>query len=102
MDSFDPEAFSESLKKLVGDLKKSSNPTIFVTSQILGSNPDVDRIKQQVVAEDPDRRVLVDLSVYRQDPLNVGLLNHPSDQGMQVIADTLFKAIRCHTTSSGE
>ena len=96
MDSFDSVAFTNSLKKLVGDLKASSNPTIFVTSQIYGPNADLDRIKQQIVAEDPGHRVFVDLSAFRLEPSNNGFLDHPSDQGMKVIADTLFKAMRSH------
>ena len=98
MDSFDSVAFTGSLKKLVGDLKESSNPTIFVTSQIYGPNVDLDRIKQQIVAEDPGHRVFVDLSAFRSEPSNNGFLDHPSDQGMKVIADTLFKAMRSHKT----
>jgi hypothetical protein len=94
MDSFDSVAFTNSLKKLVGDLKQNSNPTIFVTSQIYGPNADLDRIKQQVVAEDLGHRVFVDLSAFRKDPSNNGFLDHPNDQGMKFIADTLFKALR--------
>lgn len=96
MDSFDSVAFTNCLKKLLGDLKESSNPIIFVTSQIYGPNADLDRIKQQIVAEDPEHRVFVDLSAFRTEPTNNGFLDHPSDQGMKVIADTLFKAMRSH------
>lgn len=99
MDSFDSAAFTESLKKLVGALKESSDPTLFVTSQIYGPNPDLDRIKQQIVAEDPGKRVFVDLSAFRQDAGNTGFLNHPNDQGMRLIADTLFKAMRSYRTT---
>ena len=96
MDSFDSAAFTKSLKKLVGDLKESSNPTIFMTSHIYGPNPGLDRIKQEVVAEDPGHRVFVDLSGFRKDPTNNGFLDHPNDQGMKFIADALFKAMRSH------
>jgi hypothetical protein len=95
-DSFDAAALTKCLKKLVGDLKESSNPTIFVTSQIYGPNEALDRVKQQVVAEDPGHRVFVDLSGFRKDPSNNGFLDHPNDQGMKFIADTLFKAMCSH------
>ena len=45
------------------------------------------------VAEDPNRRVFVDLSAFRMDPANTGFLNHPNDQGMKLIADTLYQAM---------
>lgn len=94
MDSFDPEKFTTSLRQLVNDLKQSSNPTIFITSQIYGPNRELDRIKQQIVAEDPARRVFVDLAAFRQEPLNNGFLDHPSDRGMKFLADTLFEAMQ--------
>jgi lysophospholipase L1-like esterase len=96
MDSFDAAAFTKSLKKLVSDLKESNNPTIFVTSQIYGPNEALDRVKQQVVAEDPGHRVFVDLSGFGKDPSYNGFLSHPNDQGMKFIADTIFKAMRSH------
>ena len=93
MEAFDAAAFTAALEKLVGDLKESSNPVIFVPSQIYGPNPTLDDIKRHVVAEDPNRRVFVDLSAFRMDPANTGFLNHPNDQGMKLIADTLYQAM---------
>jgi hypothetical protein len=72
-------------------LKKSSNPCIFVTSFILGSNPAIDKIKRQVCDEDPGRRVFVDLTA-RVDAS--GAAGHPGDAGMKTIADTLWKALQ--------
>ncbi len=94
MDSFDAAKFTACLKQLVGELQKTSNPTIFITSQIYGPNPQLDQIKQQIVAEDPAHRTFVDLSGFRQEPLYNGFLDHPSDRGMQFLADTLFAAVR--------
>jgi len=94
MDSFDAAKFTASLKQLVGDLQKTSNPTIIITSQIYGPNAQLDQIKQQLVAEDPARRTFVDLSGFRADPSYNGFLDHPSDRGMQYLADTLFEAIK--------
>ena len=71
-------------------LKNSSNPNIFITSSILGANATVDAIKQQACAADPSRRVFVDLNG-RVD--NSGVAGHPSDAGMQTIADTIFNAM---------
>ena len=62
-----------------------------MTSFILGSNPTVDAIKQQVCAEDPSHRVYVDLSSIRQDPSNFdSVYGHPNDQGMALIANTML------------
>jgi hypothetical protein len=94
MDAFDAAKFTAALKQLVGELQKSSNPMIFITGQIYGPNPKLDQIKQQIVAEDPARRVFVDLSGFRREPANNGFLDHPNDRGMKSIADTLFAAIR--------
>lgn len=94
MNEFDAAKFTACLKSLVSDLQKTSNPTIFITSQVYGPNPQLDQIKQQIVAEDPAQRVFVDLSGFRPEPMNNDFLDHPSDRGMQFIADTLFEAIR--------
>ncbi len=96
MDAFDAAAFTRALERLVADLKASSDPVIFFTSQIYGTHPALERIKQQVVAADPGRRVLVDLGAFRGDAKNNGFLDHPSDQGMRLIADTLLKAMQAY------
>lgn len=95
-DTFDAERFRQSLKQLVTDLKQSSNPRIYVTGYILGSNPTVDEIKRQICAEDPKYRVFVDLSSIGRDPSNIGEYGHPNDQGMALIAEALLKAILAH------
>jgi hypothetical protein len=89
--------FKSALEDVLTGLKNSSNPDIFVTSFILGSNPTVDAIKQQVCAEDPTHRVFVDLSAVMQDGSNVGASSHPNDKGMAVIAGTLFSAMVTHS-----
>ena len=85
------------LEDLCTGLENSSNPNIFITSFILGSNPTIDAIKQQVCAEDPSHRVFVDLSSVSQDPSNIGDYGHPNDQGMALIADTIFSAMVVHS-----
>jgi hypothetical protein len=87
----DMEKFKVALETLMTGLKKSSNPCIFVTSFILGSNPAIDKIKRQVCDEDPGRRVFVDLTA-RVDAS--GAAGHPGDAGMKTIADTLWKALQ--------
>jgi hypothetical protein len=95
---FDPIALKAGLKTLVAELKNSGNPNIFLTSAILGATPAIDAIKQEIVAEDPRHRVFVDLSGVRLDPLNIETVyHHPSDQGMQVIADSIFDAMVVHS-----
>jgi hypothetical protein len=82
--------FATALDSLLTGLKNSSNPHIFITSHIIGSNPDVDAIKRQACAVDPSHRMFVDLN---------GLVNlsgeagHPNDAGMKTIADALFNAM---------
>ncbi len=90
---FDSDKFHKGLKALLNDLKKSSNPHIFVTSNILWANPGLDDIKRKVCAEDPDRRSFVDISAYRLNIKVNGPVGHPSDAGMKVIADTVFAAM---------
>lgn len=85
------EQFKAALETLMDGLKNSSNPHMFVTSFILFDNPEIDAIKQQVCAEDPSHRIFVDIN-------NVGLgsFAHPSDEGMAVIANTLYTAMVAH------
>jgi hypothetical protein len=86
--------FKTALETLCTGLKNSSNPNIFITSFILGSNPTIDAIKQQVCAEDPSHRIFVNL---------VGLVDtsgaaaHPSDAGMATIANKLYGAMATHS-----
>ncbi len=88
----DKEKFKVALETLMTGLKKSSNPRIFVTSFILGSNPAIDKIKRQVCDEDPGRRVFVDLAAAHVDAS--GAAGHPGDVGMKTIADTIWKAVQ--------
>jgi lysophospholipase L1-like esterase len=94
--TFQAEVFKDGLKKLVADLKQSSNPHIFMPSYILGSNATVDEIKRNVCAEDPSHRVFVDMSRVGQDASNMGDYGHPNDKGMALIAETLFRAVLAH------
>ncbi len=91
------EQFRTGLDTMLTGLKNSSNPHIFVTGYILGSNWPVDEIKRQLCAEDPDRRVFVDLSMIGQDPANIGAYGHPNDQGMSVIANVVYDAMLAHS-----
>jgi lysophospholipase L1-like esterase len=84
--------FKTALQTLLNGLKAGCNPHIFVTSFILGANAEVDSIKKEVCAEDSSHRVFVDLSLLNK-PKYIGQFDHPSDEGMRVIADRLFKAI---------
>ena len=103
MGSFDAVTFKSKLETLVGGLQASSNPNIFMTSEILASNSVVDAIKQQVCAEDPAHRLLVNMSGFRDDATNrassegvysdPGVQWHPGDKGMQFIAGTLYAAM---------
>ena len=97
MGTFNATTFKSSLETLVTGLKNGSNPNIFVTSFILGSNPTVDAIKQQVCAEDPAHRVFVDLSSVYQNSANLGNYGHPNDQGMAIIANTIYNAMDAHS-----
>lgn len=92
-----PEQFRVALTDLLTGLKNSSNPQIFVTSFILGTNPTVDDIKRQVCALDPTHRVFVDLTAVRLDGSNMGAYGHPNDKGMQLIADKIFGAMVTHS-----
>jgi lysophospholipase L1-like esterase len=100
--TFNADVFLQGLRTLVADLKASSNPHIFMAGYILGANPTVDGMKRTLCAEDPAQRVFVDLSSVGKDPANMGAYGHPNDQGMALIADTLFKAILAHATAPGE
>ena len=105
MDGFDAEAFKTGLRSLLTGLKDSSNPHIFMTSQILGGGGIKDEIKRALCAEDPSHRVYVDLSAFGQDPTNFAsaepyytgiIVGHPGDKGMAFIANTLLKAMLTH------
>jgi lysophospholipase L1-like esterase len=98
--TFDAAVFKKSLKTLVADLKASGNPHIFMPGYILGANAAIDEIKRSVCAEDPTHRVFVDLSAVGKDPANMGAYGHPGDKGMELIANTLFKAIVEHSTAT--
>ena len=91
---YNPAQLATGLNELLNGLKKSSDPTIFITSNILGSNADVDAIKRKACAADPGKRVFVDLNGLSD---NSGYAGHPSDGGMQTIADTLFAAMIKHS-----
>ena len=91
------EQFTNALDSLLTGLKNSSNPEIFVTSQILGSNPTTDSIKRQICAKDSAHRVFVDLTAIARDTSNLGAYGHPNDQGMAVIADKIFGAMATHS-----
>jgi hypothetical protein len=94
--TFNAQVFKSSLKKLVTDLKQSSNPHIIMPGYILGSNATVDEMKRNLCADDPTHRVFVDLGNVGRDPSNIGDYGHPNDKGMALIADTLLKAILAH------
>ena len=96
MESFDAAKFKNALRTLLTDLKKSSNPEIFMPSYILGSNATIDTIKRELCAEDPAHRVFVDLSKVGPDATR-GASAHPNDEGMAIIADTLYKAMVAHS-----
>lgn len=82
------------LDELLTGLKDSSNPHIFITSQIIGSNAAVDAIKRELCAADPEHRVFVDLNGLVDLSGEAG---HPNDVGMATIADTLFDAMAVHS-----
>jgi lysophospholipase L1-like esterase len=95
--TFNADVFLKSLKKLLADLKESSNPQIVMAGYILGSNAAVDEMKRKLCEEDPAHCVFVDLSSVGKDPANIGEYGHPNDKGMALIAETLFKAILAHS-----
>jgi lysophospholipase L1-like esterase len=98
--TFNAEVFNAALKKLVADLKDSSNPHIFMASHILGANPTVDEMKRKLCAEDPTHRVFIDLTHVAKDPANMGAYGHPGDQGMALISETMFQAIIAHSAAT--
>jgi hypothetical protein len=88
------EQFTSALDSLLTALKNTSDPNIFITSHIIGSNPTVDEIKRQACAKDPARRAFVDLNGL----VNLsGAAGHPNDAGMQTIADKLFGEMVAHS-----
>jgi hypothetical protein len=89
--------FSTALDSLLAGLKNSSDPDIFVTSQILWPNTDTDAVKHAICAKDPAHRVFVDLTSLYKDTSNLGDYGHPNDKGMQLIADTIFDAMVTHS-----
>lgn len=100
--TLDTTVLKASLQTLVTGLKNSSNPNIFFPSLILGANPTIDAIKQQVIAEDPSHRVFVDMSSVSQDLANLGGWGHPNDKGMALIANKLSSAMDAHATAAPE
>jgi hypothetical protein len=92
--TFDAAIFKKALQTLADDFKAGSNPHIFMSGVILGSNTIIDGIKRDVCAENPSHRAFVDMTVVSRDPKNIGDFGHPNDQGMQKIAETLFQAIQ--------
>lgn len=91
------EQFGVALDSLLGSLRDSSNPNIFVTGYILGANPAVDAIKRGICQEDPAHRVFVDMSAINGDAAYMGDHDHPSDAGMAFIANTLYGAMAAHS-----
>ena len=84
------EQFGTALDSLLAGLKASSNPHIFITSHIIGSDADVDAIKRQACAADPSHRIFVDLN----GRVNLsGEAGHPNDAGMKTISNALFDAM---------
>jgi hypothetical protein len=108
MGEFNAAALKTGLQTLMTGLKSASDPNIFVTGFILGSNAAVDVIKREVCAQDPSHRVFVNLSAFGQDAANFAsaepyyqsaprVLGHPGDKGMTFIADKLFDAMKAHS-----
>jgi lysophospholipase L1-like esterase len=104
-DTFSGDAFKTGLETLMAGLKEHGDPLILVASQILGGGGELDEIKQQVCAEDPARRIYVDMSDFGADPTNVAssepyftgiIVGHPGDKGMAFIADHLFAALAAY------
>ena len=90
---FDAAAFLKAFRTLLNDLKAASDPHIFVTGNILWGNSGLDDIKKKVCAEDPTKRTFVEIAEYATDVPKYGPVGHPNDEGMKLIADTLFAAI---------
>ncbi len=104
-EGFDPAAFKAALQRLMDGLRDSSNPRMFVASQVLGRGGALDDVKREVCAEDPSHRVFVDLSDFGKDPTNLAsaepyytgvIVGHPGDKGMAWIADALYQAMIAH------
>jgi alpha-galactosidase len=108
----DKAVFKSRLETMLSALKNSSNPNIFVTSYIIGANPMVDALKQEVCAADPTRRFFVDLNGFRNDGTNYasaeghfsnpGVAGHPGDKGMKYIADNIFAAMEARAVATPE
>jgi hypothetical protein len=107
-ETFDASAFGGCLRTLMGGLKASSDPRLYVLSQLLGAGGAVDEIKREVCAEDPCCRVYVDLSAFGADPANFAsaepyytgaIVGHPGDKGMALIASTLLEAMVAHAAT---
>ena len=90
---FDGTAFQKAFRTLLNDLKAASDPHIFVTGNILWDNTGLDDIKKKVCVEDPAKRTFVEISEYATNVPRYGPGGHPNDEGMKLIADTLFAAI---------
>jgi hypothetical protein len=86
--------FQSALEHMVTALKNKSNPNIFITSRIIGSDPTADAIKQLICDGDPSHRVFVNL--VGQADLS-GAYGHPNDAGMATIANTLYGAMLAHS-----
>lgn len=84
-----PEQLATALETLLLGLKNTSNPKIFITSQILGANPTIDAIKKKACAADPSHRFFVEITGVDTS----GYAGHPSDAGMKTIADTIFNTM---------
>jgi hypothetical protein len=91
-----PEQFAVAMDTLLAGIKSASNPHIFITSYILGSNPAIDAIKRAACAEDPSHRTFVNLV----GKVDLGIADHPNDAGMATIADTLFASVPEPTTTT--
>jgi len=109
-EGFDPAGFKTALQTLMDGLRDSSDPQMFVLSQLLGAGGALDDTKRQVCAEDPAHRVFVDMSDFGQDPTNFAsaepyytgvIVGHPGDKGMARIADALLKAMVTHADAQG-
>jgi hypothetical protein len=87
------DQFRTALSSMVTALKNKSNPHIFITSRIIGSDWTSDGIKQQICAEDPSHRVFVNL--VGQVDLS-GAYGHPNDAGMATAASVLYGAMATH------
>jgi hypothetical protein len=90
LDGGSDQQLATALDTMLTGLKNAGDPHIFITSSILGADPARDVIKQQACAADPSRRFFVDLNDIVN---NSGAAGHPSDAGMQTIANTIFNAM---------